>query len=186
MPTGSWTTSRTHWRSLPTTCMCQTRWQWACTVLLWPLWMAFFWNKESQQHLVIVFFQESCPRNWMHFVCLAANYERTHNNDLTVHAETWQLPRTFSLTLSLILAMLWGTRGRCNYLPKDMGLWEVKGLVQGEYTGKWQNHDPNQQLWFWFRWSHPHHSPDVIVTNQLRSVLVEIMKSCILILLSFL
>lgn len=104
-------------------------------------------TKSVNNNSAIDFFQESCKRNSMYFVCLKANYERTHNNDLTVHSKTSQLPRTFSSTLPLILAIFWGIQGRCNYLlPKDMGLWKVKGLVQGEHTTKWKSRDQNPAI----------------------------------------
>lgn len=56
-------------------------------------------TKSVNSNSDVDFFQENCKRNCLHFVCLATNYERTHNNDLTVHAETLPLPRTFTSAL---------------------------------------------------------------------------------------
>ena len=62
----------------------------------------------------------------MHFVCLAANYERTHNNDLTVHAKNIVVARDFHIgSVSLILAIFGGIRGSCYYLSK---IWVSKRL----------------------------------------------------------
>lgn len=62
-------------------------------------------TKNVNSNSAVDFFQESCKRDWMHFVCLASDYERTHNNDLTVHVKTLQLPRTFTLSCVLTLAI---------------------------------------------------------------------------------
>ena len=63
----------------------------------------------------------------MRFVCLAANYERTHNNDLTVHAKNTVVAKDFHIgSVSLILAIFGGIWGSCYYLSKDMGLQEIE------------------------------------------------------------
>lgn len=72
----------------------------------------------------------------MHFVCLASDYERTHNNDLTVHVKTLQLPRTFTVLCLDSCHFFRGTHGGCYYIPKDLDLPEVQGLLQGQYVSK--------------------------------------------------
>lgn len=96
-------------------------------------------TKSVNSNSAVDFFQESCKRNWMRFVCLAANYERTHNNDLTVHVKNTVVAKDFHIgSVSLILAIFGGIRGSCYYLSKDMGLQEIEWLVQGEYGSKCQ------------------------------------------------
>ena len=91
-------------------------------------------TKSVNSNSAVGFFQESCKRNWMRFVCLAANYERSHNNDLTVHVKNIVVAKDFHIgSVSLIFAIFGGIRGSCYYLSK-----EIEWLVQGEYGSKYQ------------------------------------------------
>lgn len=109
-------------------------------------------TKSVNSNSAVDFFQESCKRDWMHFVCLALDYERTHNNDLTVHAKTLQLPRTFTLSLvSWLLPfflkyswqMLLSSQGSGS--PRGSGTRPRRIRQQTAEPGP----KPTQLLWLW-------------------------------------
>lgn len=104
-------------------------------------------TKSVNSNSAVDFFQESCKSNWMHFVCLAANYERTHNNDLTVHAKTPQLPRTFPSTLCHgFLPFFEAFRVDVTIFPRIDGSKRLRDMVQGEDTSKCQSQEQNPAI----------------------------------------
>lgn len=113
-------------------------------------------TKSVNSNSALDFFQESCKRNWMHFVCLAANYERTHNNEqwLDSTCKNIIVARGFHInSMPLILAML--LRVDVSIFPKIWVSERLRDLskVNPPANGRARTH--TQLYWLWFQWSTP-------------------------------
>lgn len=145
-------------------------------VVMWTrvsIWASLNYSTKTQSSIDAL-----CKGHWMHSVCLAVNYERTHHNDLTVHAKHYSCQGLSHWLCHWFLPCLQALRLDVSVFPRGW-VSEVKGLGQRECTSKWQSQAPIPAILTLISVIPPtipwYHS----VSHQL------IMKSCILILLSF-
>lgn len=183
MPTGYWAMSKHMDSPCPHTCVCQRKLAIGAAICFSD---RCGWHssetKGVNNNSAVDFFQERCKRNWMHFVCLAAKYERTHNNDLTCTQNHRSCQELSHWLCVLTFAIFWVLRADVTIVPRIWVSKRLRDLSKENMpaNGRARTKIHPALLIPISAASHPysrHHN----VSHPARSLPLEMMRSCVLI-----